>query len=154
MYYFNSPGKVLTSLDFQVPRARTRSAQHFKKKKNATVLRKFDHRSEVLSGVLWKATAKQLTLTGKEEDKQVVKIDLEKRKTHKRTSQYQGIPETAPGCLEGMDGSIFNHARLFFSLCVSVWEYRPSLFSSWDTQGLHRYSNRFECLYQTFNRCF
>ena len=79
MYYFNSPGKVLTSLDFQVPRARTRSAQHFKKK-NATVLRKFDHRSEVLSGVLWKATAKQLTLTGKEEDKQVVKIDFKKKK--------------------------------------------------------------------------
>lgn len=117
MYYFNSPGKVLTSLDFQVPRARTRSGQHFKKKKNATVLRKFDHRSKVLSGVLWKATAKQLTLTGKEEDKQVVKIDLEKRKTHKRTSQYQGIPETAPGCLEG-DGWVYFQSCPTFLLFV------------------------------------
>jgi hypothetical protein len=34
----------------------------------------------MLLGILWKATAKQLTLTGKGEDKRGVKIDLGEKK--------------------------------------------------------------------------
>jgi hypothetical protein len=81
MYYFSSPGKVLTSLGFQVPRTRgTQCFKKKKKKKNAPVLSKFDHCSKMLLGILWKATAKQLTLTGKGEDKRGVKIDLGEKK--------------------------------------------------------------------------
>lgn len=68
-----------------------------RKKKNATVLRKFDHRSKMLSGVLWKATAKQLTLTGKEEDKQVVKIDLKKKRLIKEHRNIKGFPRRLRG---------------------------------------------------------
>lgn len=44
------------------------------------MLSKFDHCSKMLLGILWKATAKQLTLTGKGEDKRGVKIDLGEKK--------------------------------------------------------------------------
>lgn len=101
--------------------------------------------------MLWKATIKQLTLTGKGEDKRAVKIDLgEKKPTHKRTSRYQGIPEAALGCLGKRDGTIFqSHPTFLLFMCELLWGQTYSFFSSWDTQGLHRYSNRFECLYRT-----